>query len=40
MNEKRMTLPNIIIAINNVQEMRIEKHHQAKTTIIIAGKIH
>ena len=35
-----MTLPNIIIATNDVQEMRIEKHHQAKITIIIVGEIH
>ena len=39
--EKRTTLPNIIIPTNNVQEMRIKRHHQTNTTtVIVVGKIH
>ena len=39
--EKRTTLPNIIIPTNNLQEMRIKRHHQTNTTtVIVVGKIH
>ena len=38
--EKRTTLPNITIPTHKVEEMRIQRHHQTNTTVIVVGKIH